>query len=213
MFGRVHLQSHLDLNFWLSGVFFFFNYQFNIITVSLVYAYFLFFPSSILRESTLPGICPFFIGNLFHWLTCMGFLVDVAGPQSSWQPGPAWPCDLECVRFCVCSVRKKSLFPTALWFFWKSHWPATTFSVGSFSQCITSGLGRPMQGSETSLLGENVCNYNYPLICGSSTRGMGIDCTGSPPFLPTLLWFLLYIFNCMRSLLLTFRSFSSLAPL
>ena len=82
-----------------------------------------------------------------------------------------------------------------------------TFSVGTSSLCITPGLGRPVQDSETSLLGENFCNYNYPLICGSSTRGMGLDYTMSPLFLPTLLWFFFYIFNCIRSFLLTFRSF------
>ena len=72
---------------------------------------------------------------------------------------------------------------------------------GSSSQCRTTRLGSPMWGPDPLLLGENLCNCNYSPICGSLTQGYG---SGSPPLLPVLLWFLLYLFSCRRSLLLVF---------
>ena len=210
MFGRVHLQSHLILDFWLSRVFFFFNYQFNIITVNLVCACFLFLPSSILGDCTLPGICPFLLGYLFHWLTSMGLLIDVAGPQSSWQTGPAWPCVLECVRFYVCPVRKESLFPPGLWFFWKSHWPAkphflrvhlpSALPLGWGDQCRAQ---RPPSWGKTSVIIIILSYVDLPLEVWVLT----LLCLHI--FLDTSLWFFFYSFNCIRSFLLTFRSFSS----
>ena len=38
-----------------------------------------------------------------------------------------------------------------------------------------------MWGFDPSVLGENVCNCNYPLICGSATWGQGLDYGSTPP--------------------------------
>ena len=46
-------------------------------------------------------------------------------------------------------------------------------SGGSSSWCRTLGLWSPMWGSDPSLLGENLRNYNYPPVCGSPARGCG----------------------------------------
>ena len=61
-------------------------------------------------------------------------------------------------------------------------------------------LGRLMPGLDPSLLGENLCDWDYPPFCGCLPRGVGLDCTTSPPLLPVSLWLLLYFFNCGKSL-------------
>ena len=48
------------------------------------------------------------------------------------------------------------------------------------------------------------------LFVGHPPRGMGVDYITSPPLLPVLLWFLLYIFSWRRSFLLVFQTFSSI---
>ena len=86
-------------------------------------------------------------------------------------------------------------------------------SEASSSWCRTLRLENPMWVSEPSLLGENLCNCNYPPVLGSPTQSMDLDSTASPPLLPILLWFLLYIFSCRRSFLLVVQSFSLIAAL
>lgn len=110
----------------------------------------------------------------------MGLLVDVAGPQSSWQTGPAWLCVLESVRFMCALCKKESLFPPGLWFFWKSHWPAKPhFLWVHFPSALPWGW-ETNAGLRDLPLGESICHYNNPLICGSSTRGMGLDSACAP---------------------------------
>ena len=68
------------------------------------------------------------------------------------------------------------------------------------SWCRNPGLGIPMWGSNHSLLGEKLCDCNYPLVCGSLPhRCIGLDYTTSLPLLPILFWFLFKIFRCRRS--------------
>ena len=62
------------------------------------------------------------------------------------------------------------------------------------------------------LLGENCCNCDYPLVCGSPTWGVGLDYTTSLPLL-LIMWFLLYIFSYGKSFLLVFNLFSSIVAL
>ena len=66
----------------------------------------------------------------------------------------------------------------------KPHWPSNLNILGNLSsQCKTLGLGSLMWGSDPLLLGENLCNCNYPLVCGSPTWGMGLGYTTSLPLL------------------------------
>ena len=79
--------------------------------------------------------------------------------------------DSELVRGCTCPLRLESLFPTVLWL---SHMQAplafkARCSGVLSSQCKAPGLGIPMRGSEPLLLGENLCNCDYPSMCGSPT--------------------------------------------
>ena len=46
-------------------------------------------------------------------------------------------------------------------------------SGGLSFQHRNPGLGSPVWGSDPSLLGENLCNCNYPQVCGSSTGELG----------------------------------------
>ena len=69
---------------------------------------------------------------------------------------------LECVEFCVCS-----LCPTALVLLKVSP---TGLQTQVFWELIfLVQLRSPVWGSDLLLPGENLCNCNYPLFCGSPT--------------------------------------------
>ena len=93
------------------------------------------------------------------------------------------------VRFCIYPLKYKSLFPLA---FWISYMQALLDSKDRcfgdlFSQCRNLGLESLMWGSGPSLLGENLCSCDYPLVCGSPLWGCGSCLYCIPPFLPILL--------------------------
>ena len=95
----------------------------------------------------------------------------------------ALPWVLVCVRFCMCPVRVKSLFPLA-------------FKVTCFGRLSswyrTSRLGSPTSGLEFSLLWENL--YSTVLQCvGCLPEGMGFDYIMTLPVLPVSLWFFRYV--------------------
>lgn len=125
----------------------------------------------------------------------------------------ALPRILEHVRFWVYPLRVGSLLCTACWLSQKGA--LMTFkakhSWGSSSCYRAPGLGRPMWGSDSLLLMENLGNCNYPLFVGCTLSVISCDYITSLPFLSLSLWlwFLLSIFSCRRSFLLTFWSFSS----
>ena len=63
MFDRIHLWSHLVLNFCLLGVF---KSQIQLQYLLLVWSYFLFLHGSVLGDGTFLRICPFFLGCLIY---------------------------------------------------------------------------------------------------------------------------------------------------
>ena len=80
------------------------------------------------------------------------------------------------VRFCVCTLRVKSLFPPFLWN--SCNQAPLAFkakcSGGSSSPCQTPGLGVESDRLRTlTSLGE-LLQYNYSLVCGLHTWGCGI---------------------------------------
>ena len=78
-----------------------------------------------------------------------------------------------------------SPFPTALQVF--PIQAPLAFKVqragGSSSQCRTPGLRSPMWGLDPSLLGENLCDFDYPPVCRSPTWECGswLYCISAPP--------------------------------
>ena len=109
------------------------------------------------------------------------------------------------VRFCVCPLTVRSFSYRSpgpliglqtLTFWWSSSW------------CRIPRLGSLMLGLTSLLHVETLCSCDCSVISGSSTQGS--DCASSPPLLPVLLWFLLYIFSCRRSFLLVFWSYQLL---
>ena len=58
-----------------------------------------------------------------------------------------------------------------------------------------------MQGSELLLLWEDLYTVVIHQFVGCPPRVMGLDFIKDLPFLPVSVWFLLYVFNCRRSLL------------
>ena len=106
--------------------------------------------------------------------------------------------------FCMCPLRAESQFPTVVKLFYLQG--LLTFKCRhagvSFSWYRTPKLGTLMWSSDPSLLGGNLYNCDHPFICGLLTWccGLGSDCTEFPTILPTLLWFLLYIFSCVNLL-------------
>lgn len=107
------------------------------------------------------------------------------------------------VRFCIYPLKYKSLFPLA---FWISYMQALLDSKDRcfgdlFSQCRNLGLESLMWGSGPSLLGENLCSCDYPLICRSPTWWCGSWLYYvSTSLLAVSLWLLLYMFSCGKSL-------------
>ena len=73
-----------------------------------------------------------------------------------------------------------------------------------------------MWSLDSLLLGKNVCNYHnyyhFLLFVDHPLRGVGLECTTSPPLLPILLCFPLYIL-VVYLFLLVFQSFWSIIPL
>ena len=104
--------------------------------------------------------------------------------------------DLEWLRFCVYPLRVE---PTCVS---HMHTPLAfkpRHSRGSSSRCRTPGLGSLMWGLDPLLLGENLCNWDYLSICGSSTQGCGswLYCVSDP--LSHLIVVFCYIFSCGQS--------------
>ena len=81
---------------------------------------------------------------------------------------------LECEILCA-PLRAESLFPTVVWLSYKQALLAfkAKHSGGSSFRCRTHRLGSPMWGSDRSILGQNLCNYDYPPVCGPPTRECG----------------------------------------
>ena len=73
-----------------------------------------------------------------------------------------------------------------------------------------------MRGLDSLLLEKNVCNYHnyyhFLLFVDHPLRGVGLEGTASPPLLPILLCFPLYIL-VVYLFLLVFQSFWSTIPL
>ena len=107
-----------------------------------------------------------------------------------------------CVRFCECPLRLEHeafcLSQTQALLTFKA-----THSGGSPSWWRIPGLRSLMWGSDPSLLWEDLCNCDYPSICGLPSVGYYLSHCSS----------FLYIFGCVKSFLLVFRSFSSLVSL
>ena len=68
--------------------------------------------------------------------------------------------------------------------------------------CLASArppwFGEPDMGLRLLTLGKNLCNCDYPPICGSPPWLLGLDDIMFLPLLLALLWFL-YIFSCAES--------------
>ena len=70
------------------------------------------------------------------------------------------------MKFCVHPLRVEFLFPTDLWP--KVRPVASKAKVSrDSSQCKTPRLGTLTLDLDLFLLGENLCNCNYPPVCGS----------------------------------------------
>ena len=84
------------------------------------------------------------------------------------------PWVLVCMRFCVCPLRAKSLFPPVPW--GSLHLSSTGLqsqcSGGSFPWCRSPGLGSLAVGLRTLTPGGEPLQYNYSPVCGSPTPGV-----------------------------------------
>ena len=112
---------------------------------------------------------------------------------------PCWYS--ECVRFLHASFKNRvsvSYSHPALLF-----WNHLTFkgrhSDGSSPQSRTSRLGSLMWHSDPWLLWRTSALVITLLFVGCLPESIGLGYTTSSPFLPVLLWFLLYIFSCEKS--------------
>ena len=88
----------------------------------------------------------------------------------------------------------------------KLSWPSVSYVLWA---CLSSA---GVSGCRACSLGSTSGIVIIPFV-GCSPQVMGLNCTGSPLFPSTLLWFLLYIFSCRRSFLLVFWSLSSIVSL
>ena len=81
----------------------------------------------------------------------------------------------ECVRFCLCPLSVESVFPTSHLTLLKAS--PTVFQSQKFwrlsSWCRNPELGSWMWGLGLFLLGETLCNCNYPPVCGLPTWRCG----------------------------------------
>ena len=85
---------------------------------------------------------------------------------------------------------------------------------GSFSWYRTPWWGIPVWGLDLPLLGKYIYNYNYSPICESPTLGLWVlTILLSLPLLFISLWFLLYMFSCIRCFCDIFWSFSLIVGL
>ena len=85
----------------------------------------------------------------------------------------------------------------------KLSWPSMLYVLWAcLSSAGVSGCRACSWGSTSGIV-------IIPFV-GCLPQVMGLNCTGSPLFPSTLLWFLLYIFSCRRSFLLVFWSLSSI---
>ena len=144
-------------------------------------------------------------------------------PQGELQPTPISPGDsarsagrsgpcyyqitafaLGCqhVRFCVCPLREKTLFPQSCGSLERSPLVFGAKCSGFLSfQCRTSGAGEPDMGLKTLTTVEELLQYNYSPVCGSPLpQGYGLDYITSLPLLHGSLWFLLYVFSGRSSM-------------
>ena len=102
---------------------------------------------------------------------------------------------LENVRFCVHPLRVEFCFSQP------SKFPESKTCSLSKPNVLEAhlpgagpwGWGKLMQGSD-SFLGENLCNYNHPSICGSSPNGMSPDYNNFLPSYPTRCFPSLYLY-------------------
>ena len=69
----------------------------------------------------------------------------------------------------------------------------------------TPTLGRLMGTQTPHFFGRTSASVINLLFVGRPPGCVSLDCTTSLPLLLTWLWFLLYIFSCIRSFLLVFR--------
>ena len=88
----------------------------------------------------------------------------------------------------------------------KLSWPSVSYVLWA---CLSSA---GVSGCRACSLGSTSGIVIIPFV-GCSPQVMGLNCTGSPLFPSTLLWFLLYIFSCRRSFLLVFWCLSSIVSL
>ena len=71
------------------------------------------------------------------------------------------------IRFCRNPLRVEPVFPTTLWLSLIQAPFKARRSRGSSSQCRAPNLENVMWGLVPLFLGENLCNCDYPPICGS----------------------------------------------
>ena len=92
----------------------------------------------------------------------------------------------------LCAPFKSEVSPESVWTpKIKPHWPSKlNCSKGWSSRYRTPELGSPVQGSEFSLLWENLCSIIILQCVGCLPWVMGFDYIVSPPLLPVWLWFL-----------------------
>ena len=82
--------------------------------------------------------------------------------------------DSECMRFCALKEWSLCFLQPSGFPVYKSYWPSKPDSSGgSSSRCRTPRLGRLIWGSDALLLGGNLCNCDYPPVCGLPTWQCG----------------------------------------
>ena len=85
--------------------------------------------------------------------------------------------------------------------------PIQALLVACFLSARSLGW-EPDYSFDTLLLGKTSATVIILPSVGRLPRDVSLDYTTSLPFLPILLWVLLYIFSCGKSFLLVFRLFS-----
>ena len=93
-----------------------------------------------------------------------------------------------------------------------SCWSSKANVLGAHSSSGSLHWGAQCGGQTPRSLGSTSATvFIFPFV--GHPPSVGLNFTASPPLLPTLLWFLLYIFSCRRSSLLESQSFSSIFAL
>ena len=133
MFDRIHLWSHLVLDFCLLGVF---KSQFQLQCLWMVCLYFLFLPGSVLGDCTFLRICPFLLDCPFYWhiIACVSVVSIVTSPFSF-----LILLILALSLFFLMSLAKfcLSFQRTSFWF----HWSFLLFSSSLFHLFVLWSLG------------------------------------------------------------------------